>query len=189
LHQPGCAQGIAAESNTIRIGTQGTQTATYIAGVSATTVTGADVVISSTGRLGIVMSSARFKRNIRDMGAKSSALLKLRPVSFRYNNDPTNTLQYGLVAEDVAKVYPELVVYGPDGKVLTVRYSMLTSMLLNGLQKQSRENEHLSAQLVALKTSTGRALAAMQERMAALEQARQLKDGDGKLAAVSLPSR
>ena len=79
--------------------------------------------VTSTGQLGIVMSSARYKHDIRDMGDKSSALLKLRPVSFRYNNDPTNTLQYGLVAEEVAKVYPELVRLrsrrqGDDGALL-----------------------------------------------------------------------
>ncbi len=85
------------------------------------------------------MSWARYKHDIRDMGDKSTALLKLRPVSFRYNNDPAGTLQYGLVAEEVAKIYPELVVYGPDGKVMTVRYSMLSAMLLNELQKQNGE--------------------------------------------------
>ncbi len=89
------------------------------------------------------------------MGAKSSALLKLRPVSFRYNNDPRNTLQYGLVAEEVAKVYPELLVYGSDGKVMTVRYSMLSAMLLNELQK-------LSAQMAQKKTSTERRIAELQ---------------------------
>ena len=139
-------QGVAAESNTIRIGTQGTQTATFIAGISGVGVTGgAPVEVTSAGQLGIVMSSARYKHDIRDMGEKSSALLKLRPVSFRYNNDPANTLQYGLVAEEVAKVYPELVVYGPDGKVMTVRYSMLSAMLLNELQKQNSELRNQTA--------------------------------------------
>jgi len=78
------------------------------------------VVVNSVGRLGIVMSSARFKRDIQDMGTRSDGLLRLRPVTFRYKNDPTGALQYGLVAEEVAKVYPELVSYGPDGKPMTV---------------------------------------------------------------------
>src|SRR5208337_1170571 len=132
--------------------------AAFIAGISGASVTGAGVEVnSSTGKLGIVMSSARYKRDIRDMGDKSSALLKLRPVSFRYNSDPANTLQYGLVAEEVAKIYPELVVYGPDGKVMTVRYSMLSAMLLNELQKQAvevrkqtRENQRQAEQIEKL---------------------------------------
>src|SRR5208282_4747009 len=147
--------GAGAESNTIRIGTQGTQTATYAAGISGVGVTGAAVEVSSTGQLGIVMSSARYKHDIHDMGGKSSAVLKLRPVTFRYNNDPANTLQYGLVAEEVAKIYPELVTYGPDGKVMTVRYSMLSAMLLNELQK-------LSAQMAQEKSSTERRIAELQ---------------------------
>jgi septal ring factor EnvC (AmiA/AmiB activator) len=90
-----------------------------------------------------VVSSARYKRDIRDMGAASSKLSKLRPVTFRYNNDPTNTLQYGLVAEEVAKVYPELVVDGADGKVMTVRYQELVPMLLNQAQRQAKQIRQL----------------------------------------------
>ena len=67
------------------------------------------LVVSGGGKLGIVMSSARYKHDIRDMGAKSADLLKLRPVTSVYKNDQTGTLQYGLVAEEVARVYPELV--------------------------------------------------------------------------------
>ncbi len=195
-------QGMAAELGKIRIGTKGTQTATFIAGISGVSVTGgAPVEVTSAGQLGIVPSSARYKHDIRDMGAKSSALLKLRPVSFRYNNDPANTLQYGLVAEEVAKVYPELVVYGPDGKVMTVRYSMLSAMLLNELQKQNKVNErqaaqvtNLSAQMVAMRLSNRREVAGLkanyerdlrsiQERLAAMEQAMGKTNGR-KLAAA-----
>ncbi len=138
--------GGAAELNKIRIGTQGTQTATFIAGISGAGVTGgAPVEVTSAGQLGIVMSSARYKRDIADMGDKTSGLLRLRPVTFRYNNDQSGTLQYGLVAEEVAKVYPELVVYRADGKVMTVRYSMLSAMLLNELQKQNSELRNQTA--------------------------------------------
>ena len=83
----------------------------------------------------MVMSSARYKRDIHDMGARSAGLLKLRPVTFRYKNDPARTLQYGLVAEEVANIYPDLVGYGTDGKIETVHYMTLISMLLNELQK------------------------------------------------------
>jgi len=175
-------KGVAAESNKIRIGTKGTQTATYIAGISGVGVTGgATVEVTSAGQLGIVMSSARYKHDIRDMGEKSSALLKLRPVSFRYNNDPANTLQYGLVAEEVAKIYPELVVYGPDGKVMTVRYSMLSAMLLNELQRQAKE-------MVAMRASTQRQIAevkaSFEEQLTTLEQAMRVQTANGKLAAA-----
>ncbi len=90
--------GVAAESNTIRLGKQGTQTATFIAGIARSSVTGDAVVVSSTGQLGIVVSSARYKRDIHDMDAVSDNLMKLRPVTFRYKNDPTGTRQYGLIA-------------------------------------------------------------------------------------------
>ena len=95
-------------------------------------------------------SSARFKHDIRDLAEGSSGLLKLRPVSFRYNNDPADTLQYGLVAEEVAKIYPELVTYGADGKVLTVRYQVLSAMQLNELQKQAKESERQAERLAKL---------------------------------------
>ena len=162
-------RGAAGESNTIRLGTQGTQTATFIAGISGTPVSGPDVVVSSTGKLGIVASSARYKKDITDMGARSDGVMKLRPVTFRYKNDEQGVTQYGLVAEEVEKVYPELVTYGADGKVETVRYSMLTSMLLNEVQKRISgtnnrllsfaQDEHIQQQPVACGRQKHRAAA------------------------------
>jgi len=118
------------------------------------------------------MSSARFKRDIRDMGEASDRLMKLRPVTFRYKDDRSGSPQYGLVAEEVEPVYPELVTHGADGKVETVRYSMLTSMLLNELQKQTRENERQAGELRN-----------MRKRLAVLEQAMQTSKGDRELPA------
>ena len=126
------------------------------------------------------MSSARFKHDIRDLGEASSNLMNLRPVSFRYNFDPAETVQYGLVAEEVAKIYPELVAYDSDGKALTVRYAMLGAMLLNELQKQVRESdrqarqiERLTERLADLEISKRRELeaqqAAFEERLSKLE--------------------
>src|SRR5215469_16874066 len=92
--------GVAAEANAIRIGKQGTQTQTYIAGISGAPVTGSTVVINAAGRLGVVLSSVRYKHDIHDMGTASTKLLKLRAVTFRYNHDPVGNLQYGLVAEE-----------------------------------------------------------------------------------------
>jgi hypothetical protein len=158
--------GAMKESNTIRLGIQGTHQATFIAGISGSAVTGTAVVVSNTGKLGIVLSSARYKRDIRDMGARSSNLMKLRPVTFRYQNDPERSRQYGLVAEEVARVYPELVSYGPDGKVETVNYLTLTSMLLNELQKRTAENRRLTAK----NHRQAERLASVEKRLSALER-------------------
>ena len=98
-------EGVAAEANTIRIGTQGTQTATFIAGIfgGPSIKKGCDVVADSTGLLGCAKSSARYKRDIRDMGDASDKLMKLRPVTFRYKADSTGIQQYGLIAEEVER--------------------------------------------------------------------------------------
>lgn len=187
--------GAGAESNTIRIGTQGKQTAAFIAGVSSTLVTGNAVVVSSSGKLGVVMSSARFKRDIKDMGNSSEALMKLRPVTFKYKNDPEGIKQYGLIAEEVARIYPELVGYGADGKVESVRYLTLTAMLLNELQKQTAQNKlqteqitTLSAKLSQVEASAQHELraqrAAFEERLSALEQTTQAQNRNRNLAAA-----
>jgi Chaperone of endosialidase len=131
--------GIAGESNTIRIGYIGTATAAYIAGISGkTSANGVDVLINGAGQLGTVKSSLRYKHEIADMGVESDVLMKLRPVAFYYKPelDDTQTRQYGLVAEEVAKVAPELVVFGEDGTPETVRYHFVNAMLLNEVQKQ-----------------------------------------------------
>lgn len=143
--------GSSGEANTIRLGTSGTQTATFIAGISGVTVTGgAAVMVNSSGQLGTLSSSARYKRDIHDMADASTKLMKLRPVTFRYKTDPTGTQQYGLVAEEVEKVYPELVIRGADGKPETVAYHLLPAMLLNELQKQNRAIQTQTVRLVQL---------------------------------------
>jgi hypothetical protein len=159
-------EGRAAESNTIRIGTKGVQTRTVIAGINNSPVFGSPVVVNIYGRLGIQASSARFKRDIRDMGDASGRLMKLRPVTFRYKEDPAGTPQYGLIAEEVARVYPELVSYGADGKVETVAYHLLPAMLLNEMQKQIRENQRKDARIAALQQQ----LVAQQRQIGALQK-------------------
>ena len=128
------------ENNTIRIGQA--QTATFIAGVyNATLASGVPVYVDSKGQLGTLGSSLRFKEQVRDMGESSSGLMKLRPVTFLYKSeyDPgPRTRQYGLIAEEVANVYPELVTYDAEGQPNAVKYQYLTTMLLNELQKQHR---------------------------------------------------
>jgi len=163
--------GVAAESNKIRIGTHGTQTGTFIAGIyniGVTTGGPEAVVVNNLGQLGMVPSSARYKRDIRDMGQASEALMNLRPVTFRYKQDPAGTLQYGLVAEEVAHLYPELVGYGDDGQPRTVRYLELSAMLLNELQKQSRKNQLQGEQLAKLKAQMAEEKTESERRIAGL---------------------
>lgn len=173
-------QGAAGDSNTIRVGTQGTQKKTFVAGISGATVTGAEVVVNSAGQLGVATSSARFKRDIRDMGEASRRLMKLRPVSFFYKDDQAGARQYGLVAEEVEQVYPELVTYGTDGKVETVRYSMLTPMLLNELQRQARDNARQAEQLRKLSVQ----MAEVTTKLLALEQALHARNTTDRPGAV-----
>jgi trimeric autotransporter adhesin len=177
-------QGANGDSGTIRIGTQGTQKAAYLAGVYPTLVTGDTVMISKTGQLGVVMSSARFKHDIRDMGGRSSALLKLRPVTFRYNGDRTGALQYGLVAEEVARTYPELVSYGPDGKPMSVRYWMLNAMLLNEVKKLSARAASAERQIAQLRAEQEAQRAVFEKKFDTLERELAQRDNGNKLAAA-----
>ncbi|MFZ0886978.1 MAG: hypothetical protein WA005_00870 [Candidatus Binataceae bacterium] len=101
-------------------------------------------------------------------------------MTFRYKEDPTGTIQYGLVAEEVVRVYPELVTYGADGKVETVRYSELTGMLLNELQKQTSENARQAERIRKLESQR----ATFEARLSALEQTTQARNGGRKLAAA-----
>jgi hypothetical protein len=136
--------GVAAESGTIRIGTAVTHTKAFLAGVRGITTgvqDGLTVLIDSNGQLGTTSSSARVKREIAGIGEASSALLQLRPVSFLYRNDRVGIRQYGLIAEEVAEVMPELVQFSHTGEAETVRYHFLAPLLLNELQKQQRTIE------------------------------------------------
>ena len=138
------------ESNHIRIGMQGIQTATLIAGISGTPMTGDAVFVDANGQLGVSVSSRRFKQDIRAMGNASSKLMQLRPVVFHYRPEYASgkpTLQYGLIAEEVAKVYPELVGFDADGKPQTVRYNLLNTMLLNEAQRQEAHIQSQARQL------------------------------------------
>jgi hypothetical protein len=141
------AESAVSEAKTMRLGQD--QTHTFVAGIAGHPLIGSQVVVTSAGQLGIVASSARFKRDIQAMGEGSQGLLQLRPVTFRYKQDPQGTRQYGLIAEEVAKVYPELVTRGRDGKVASVQYHELIPMLLNELQRQQREFQELKAALTA----------------------------------------
>src|SRR5277367_6637184 len=132
--------GAAGDNNTIQIGVQGTQTKTTIAGIYGDTITGSAVYVTSTGQLGVLGSSERFKTDIAPMPDLSDRLQQLRPVTFHYKTDPKSVRQYGLIAEQVDQVYPELVIRDGKGKIQGVRYEELAPMLLAQMQKQQRIN-------------------------------------------------
>ena len=162
--------GTSADANTIRLGTQGTQKATYIAGISGTPMTGADVVVSGSGRLGVLPSSARYKKDIRPMDEhNSSKLWQLRPVTFRYRQDPEQR-HYGLIAEQVAKVYPELVVRGYKGEVESLQYRELIPLMLNEMQHQQAALIALKAQNDVLRVTLAQQNAVFAARLERLER-------------------
>ncbi len=133
--------GTSGDVGVIRIGTALEQTKCFIAGIRGVTTGAADavaVLIDSSGQLGTVSSSRRYKKDIKDM-AFTERLAKLRPVNFVYKTDESETIQYGLIAEEVAEVFPELVIFNPDGEPETVRYHDLAVMLLNEYQKQQKQ--------------------------------------------------
>ena len=136
--------GADGDSGTIRIGTKGTQSNTFLAGIRGVTVAGGvAVVVGADGHLGTLTSSERFKREIKPMEQASEAVFQLKPVTFRYNEevDPAAIPQFGLVAEQVEKVNPDLVARDEEGKPYTVRYEAVNAMLLNEFLKEHRKVE------------------------------------------------
>ena len=175
--------GIGADSNTIRLGTSGTQTATYLAGVSGTVIgTGVPVRVSSSGKLGIKASSARFKEAIKPMGEASEAIFSLQPVTFRYRKelDPTGAQQFGLIAEQVEQVDPDLVVHDEQGKPFAVRYDAVNALLLNEFLKQHRTVEGEKASFTEFRSQ----LKALNARLDREEVKLQKASAASKLAAI-----
>ncbi len=160
--------GVAGESATIRIGTDGTHTRTFIAGIRGvqTGSPAVPVLVDTNGQLGTASSSRRFKEDIADMDAASGALMRLRPVTFHYKTDRNpsgRALQYGLIAEEVAEVYPELVARSADGQVETVLYQFLPPMLLNEVQKLHRTIQAQAAEIEAQEAQIDRLAALLAE--------------------------
>jgi len=159
--------GTAGEANAIRIGKSGTQKKTFVAGIRGVTVpSGVGVIVGSTGQLGTVVSSARFKEAIKPMDKTSETILALKPVTFRYKEelDPDKIPQFGLVAEEVEKVNPDLVVRDDDGKVNTVRYEAVNAMLLNEFLKEHRKVQDLEKQVAALTAGLQKVTAELETR-------------------------
>ena len=121
-----------------------------IHGVQTQNANAIPVLIDSDGQLGTLSSSRRFKKEIKAMDKASEAILALEPVTFHYKGDNTSTPQFGLIAEEVAEVNPDLVVRDADGKIYTVRYEAVNAMLLNEFLKEHREVQELKKQVAAL---------------------------------------
>jgi uncharacterized coiled-coil protein SlyX len=161
--------GVANDSGKIRIGTKGTHDGTFIAGISGIAVNGTQVVVNSNGKLGVAASSARFKKAIKPMDKTSEALHQLQPVTFYYKGDidPNGIPQFGLVAEQVEKVDPNLVVRDEEGEVMTVRYEAVNAMLLNEFLKEHRNVAEQQSTIAELNTT----IAQQQKQIEALTTA------------------
>jgi trimeric autotransporter adhesin len=164
--------GVAGEGNTIRIGDDNHQGATYIAGVYGVAVSGLAVVMDSSDHLGTQASSRRFKKEIKPMDKASEVILALKPVTFRYKNeiDPAGTAQFGLVAEDVEKANPDLVVRDKDGKPYSVRYDQVNAMLLNEFLKEHRKVESLEKAMTEQQKENAAMRAMLKEQAAQIQK-------------------
>ncbi len=166
--------GAATEGGRLRIGEEGVQTDAFVAGISANVVAGSPVLVNGSSELGVAASSLRFKHAVRDMGDSSGMLMSLRPVTFRYREEyvgPDDTTHFGLVAEEVAKVAPDLVHFDDEGRPFSVRYEFLAPLLLNEVQKQQRtlaaQKARIGVQAAAIESQSAQ-LAQQQERISAV---------------------
>jgi hypothetical protein len=173
--------GMPAENGQIRIGRTGIHTQAHIVGIFGSTISGGEpVVVNASGTLGTTPSSARFKQDVRDMGDASDVLMRLRPVTFRYTEeevgaDDARTTQYGLIAEEVAAVAPELVVPDADGRPYSVKYRELPALLVAEAQKQrsaAADQERRLAEQTALIAAQRQEIESLASRLARLEASR-----------------
>ena len=165
--------GVADESYTTRIGIL--QNRCFISGIRGVTTGVPDainVVIDSAGQLGTVSSSRRFKDEIKPMDQASEAILRLKPVTFHYKSDHTARPQFGLIAEEVAEVNPDLVVRDKNGEIYTVRYDQVNAMLLNEFLKEHRKVQDLQKGMVVLTTQLKEQAAQIQKVSTQLEVAK-----------------
>jgi Chaperone of endosialidase len=171
----GAGGSINTANNVICIGSavgENASNTTWIANVFGTsTVSGTTqpVIVSNTGQLGTVSSSRRFKKQIKPMDQASESILALKPVTFRYKTDKTNTPQFGLVAEDVAAVNADLVVRNENAEVYSVRYEAVNAMLLNEFLKEHRKNEEQEATITRLQKQIEALTLGLQKVSAQLE--------------------
>jgi Chaperone of endosialidase len=158
--------GMAGESNKIRIGQQGTHNGTFIAGIRGQTAAGGiPVIVNASGKLGTTISSTRFKEAIKPMDRASEAIHALKPVTFHYKKElgTDGIPQFGLVAEEVEKVNPDLVVRDEKGDPYTVRYDAVNAMLLNEFLKEHKKVQELEA-VIAKQQKDFQATATQQQK-------------------------
>ncbi|MCL5875789.1 MAG: tail fiber domain-containing protein [Candidatus Dependentiae bacterium] len=168
-------QGSPTESGVIRVGSPSVHTAFYAAGVSgATSTSGVAVLVNSAGKLGTTTSSKKYKDDIVPLHDPSDRLMNLEPVQFVYKTDESKTKQYGLIAEDVDVVYPELVVRDAQGEIWTVRYDQLHALLLKGWQEQQAKIIAQQQQIDAHHALHTLAIEELQTQIAMLRAAIQL---------------
>ena len=175
-------EGVAGESNTIRIGTNlpavDGGSACYIGGIWTQ---GCDpdtcyyVGVDADGKMGTHPASARFARDVLPMGADSDSILALKPVTFHYKTDAKNTPCFGLIAEDVAKVNPALVVRDKNGDIFTVRYDQVNAMLLNEFLKEHGKVQELENGMAALTAQLKKQATQIQKVSAQLEMNKPMK--------------
>jgi hypothetical protein len=185
--------GTNAGFTIIRIGD--VQTATFIAGIFGATVLGdaIPVNINSNERLGTPSSSRRFKKEIEPMDKASEAIMALKPVTFHYKSDASDTPQFGLIAEDVAAVNPDLVVRDKNGEIYTVRYDAVDAMLLNEFLKEHRrvgqqacEMQQQQATIGELKSDAAKEEATIRQLNKEMESVvARLKEHDSRIQKVS----
>ena len=185
--------GVAGESNTIRIGANLDETpgasACHIGGIYNQSVdpgTASSMAIDATGKLGTTLSSRRFKHDIKPMDKASEAILALKPVTFHYKSDSKNTPCFGLIAEEVAGVNPDLVVRNKNGEIWSVRYDQVNAMLLNEFLKEHRKVQEQQTTIGQLKSNAARQEATISELKSDLQTVvARLKDQDSKIQRVS----
>jgi predicted ribosome quality control (RQC) complex YloA/Tae2 family protein len=179
--------GVFAASNVICIGADGADVdnTTWIGNVYGVTTqngTTAPVIVSADGQLGTVASSERFKKDIATMDKASEAIISLRPVTFHCKSDAKETPQFGLIAEEVAKVNPALVLPDKDRKPYSVRYDQVNAMLLNEFLKEHRKVQEQGATITQLKKDFRATVAQLTTRLD--EQAAQIQKVSTQLEAI-----
>src|SRR5436309_3241088 len=184
------------ESNTTRIGIAKTTQNTFIDGIHGATIdpaTALAVGVDASGKLGTTVSSRRFKHDIKPMDKASEAILALKPVTFRYKSDAKDTPQFGLIAEEVAQVNPDLAVHDKNGEILSVHYDQINAMLLNEFLKEHRKVQEQEATIGRLWTAAAKQDATTAELKSTVVQQQkgmealtaQLKDQAAQIEKVS----
>jgi hypothetical protein len=178
--------GVVGDTNSIRIGTRSIQRNTAIAGISGSVIpNGVGVIIDTIGHLGTIQSSERYKEAVQPMDESSEAILALQPVTFRYKKelDPAGIPQFGLVAEQVAKVKPDLVVRDDEGRPETVRYEAVNAMLLNEFLKEHSRVQMLEVTVAQQQKQIEQLTTGLQE------QAKQIQKANDEVELAKTPRR